>query len=164
MIQVLRIGDPGEGEGDALLLSMGTDLEPLTPAESRFAIQAGEASRSRLRAMKDLPLGAAVVMPGGGLPVEVLIHVVIRSMDEGVSPRSVRRAFQNGLRQAAAWGVHRLVVLPLGVGAGNLDAEEAAQIMTEVFLQHREGDALPGTLVVLAADGYQEDAFRRVAP
>lgn len=164
MIQVVQVRGPEGLEGDALLLSMGTDLEPLTAMESRFAHEAGETSRDRLRAMGDVPLGAAVVMPGGELPVEVLIHVVIRSSEEGVSTRTVRRAFQNGLRQATAWGVARLAVLPLGVGAGNLDAEVVAPLMTELFVEHHRAHGLPEALLVLVADDYQEEAFRRAAP
>ncbi len=167
MIRVVRASDPvaaGADVGaDALLLSVGTDLEALTSAERGLARQAGAAILGRLQSLGDLPMGGAVVTPGGELPFPFLIHVVIRSPEEAVSEAGIRRAFLNGLRQAGEWGVETLAAPPLGIGAGNLDAEDAARVMVEALQVHRMSSFLPRTLVILVGGRYEEEVFLQVS-
>ncbi len=167
MIRVLRAGDPvsagAEVGAEALLLSVGTGLEALTSAERSLARQAGAETLGRLQSLGDLPMGGAVVTPGGELPFPFLIHVVIRSPEEAVSAAGIRRAFLNGLRQASEWGVETLAAPPLGIGAGNLDAEDAARVMVEALQVHRMSSFLPRTLVVLVGGRYEEEVFLQVS-
>lgn len=142
---------------------MGTDLEPLTRLEKALALRAGPASRTRLKALEDLPIGGAVVLPGTELALELIIHVVIRSLEEGVSEASLERAFLHGLQRAADWGVETLAVPPLGVGAGNLEAEQSARAMVGALRRHRLESLLPRTLVILGVDPYQKEVFERAA-
>lgn len=167
MIRIVRASDPvsagAEVGAEALLLSVGTDLEALTSAERSLARQAGADTLGRLHSLGDLPMGGAVVTPGGELPFPFLIHVVIRSPEEAVSEAGIRRAFLNGLRQASEWGVETLAVPPLGIGAGNLDAEDAARVMVEALQVHRMSSFLPRTLVVLVGGRYEEEVFLQVS-
>ncbi|TVR60972.1 MAG: hypothetical protein EA422_13230 [Gemmatimonadales bacterium] len=162
MIEVIRGVDPGAARVDGLLVSMGAELDPPTRAEAALLEGAGEGVRHRLSALGEMPVGGAVVTPGGDLPVEMMIHVVIRSREEPVSERAVAQAFRHGLEQAARWEVERLAVPLLGVGAGNLDAEVAAALLVRVFREHRRSESHPGTLVLLARTSYQEEAALRV--
>jgi serine/threonine-protein kinase len=143
----------------AAMRSVGSDLEPCSAADHRIGLQAGVALLERLRAFGDLPVGAAVVTPAGDLGSELLIHVVIRSEEEPVSEERVARAFRNGLRQAAEWGVGTLAVPPLGVGAGNLDAEASARVMCSVLEAHRAGSHSPYEVLFVASNDYEEEAF-----
>lgn len=163
MIRVARAARLDEVGVEALLRSVGSDLEPLTSLDRRLARQAGDEALLPLRAMGEMPVGGAVVTAGGDLPASLLIHVVLRSAEEAVSEGGVRRAFTNGLRHAAEWGIRSLGVLPLGIGAGNLDAEDSARIMLGALEDHRVASALPEEVVVLAATDYEEEAFRREA-
>ncbi|MFW5905087.1 MAG: hypothetical protein ACOCUZ_02610, partial [bacterium] len=59
----------------------------------------------------------------------------------------------------AEWGVRSLGAVPLGVGAGNLDAEDSARIMLSALAEHRGVSALPEEMVVLAGSEYEAEAF-----
>jgi O-acetyl-ADP-ribose deacetylase (regulator of RNase III) len=163
LIRVVRVADGEEPEAEAFLRSIGSDLEALTGRDRRLALEAGAGALAPLRAMEDLPVGGAVVTPAGGLPAAFLIHVVLRSAEEPVSDQGVRRAFLNGLRQAAEWGIGTLASAPLGTGAGNLEAEDSARVMMEVLREHRLSHLLPADLLVVASSAYEEDVFRRAA-
>ena len=158
MIRVVR-SDLTNLDVQAAMRAVGSDLEPCSAVDQRMGIHAGAALLERLRAFGELPVGGAVVTPAGDLGSELLIHVVIRSVEEPVSEERVARAFRNGLRQAAEWGVGTLAVPPLGVGAGNLDAEASARVMCSVLEEHRAGSPAPSEVLFLASNDYEEEAF-----
>jgi O-acetyl-ADP-ribose deacetylase (regulator of RNase III) len=162
VIRVLR-SDPDLLEADAILRSVGADLEACTALDRRLGFLAGQEILDRLRDSGELPIGAALVTPGGGLPVTFLIHVVIRSSEEGISEQGIRRALVSGLRQAEEWGLRSLTVLPLGIGAGNLEAEASARVMLEVLRDHFLQALFPRDVTIAVATEYEEDAFRREA-
>ncbi len=163
MIRIVRGDEWRDSGAGALLRSVSDRLEPITPLERRLEEEGGDEVRRRLRELGELPLGGAVVTPGGGLPVPLVIHVVIRSAVAPVSEAGVVRALQNGLRQAAEWGVEVVAMPPLGTGAGNLDAEAAAQALHEAFRRHRLESLLPREVVLFVGGDYEADAFGRVA-
>jgi O-acetyl-ADP-ribose deacetylase (regulator of RNase III) len=158
VIRVVR-SDLTSLDVQAAMRSVGSDLEPCSAADHRIGIQAGAPLLERLRRFGELPVGGAVVTPAGELGSELLIHVVIRSQEEPISEERVAKAFRNGLRQAAEWGVGTLAVPPLGVGAGNLDAEVSARVMCSVLEAHRAGSESPVDVVFLASNDYEEEAF-----
>jgi serine/threonine-protein kinase len=158
VIRVVR-SDLTNLDVQAAMRSVGSDLEPCSAADQRIGLQAGAELLERLRRFGELPVGGAVVTPAGDLGSELLIHVVIRSSEEPVSEERVARAFRNGLRQAAEWGVGSLAVPPLGVGAGNLDAEISARVMCSVLEAHRARSPSPLDVVFLASNDYEEEVF-----
>jgi O-acetyl-ADP-ribose deacetylase len=133
---------------------------------SRRRAPAGEAAGteviSQCRKLGELPVGSAAITAAGDLPAQFMIHIVIRSAEEPVTAAGVRRGLENGLRRLAEWGIRRVAIAPLGTGAGNLDAEEAAGIMVPL-LAAAVRDA--GLEVDIHVDSeYEEDVFRsRVA-
>jgi O-acetyl-ADP-ribose deacetylase (regulator of RNase III) len=155
------VADPLEVEGDALLRSVGEGLEGVTPLCRRIGVHAGEAVLDRLRGMGEAPVGAALVTPGGGIPPAFLIHLVIRSVDEAISPSGVARALRNALRQAAGWEMDHLVLPPMGMGAGNLSAETAARVTLEVLREHADESPFPSRITIPVPGGYEEDLFVR---
>lgn len=162
MIRVLR-SEPEVLEADAVIRSVGADLEACTALERRLGVLAGQEVLDRLRDSGEVPVGAALVTPGGGLPVPFLIHVVIRSSEEGITEQGVRRALVSGLRQAEEWGLESVTVLPLGTGAGNLEPEASARVMLEVLRDHFLQALFPRNVTIAVATEYEEDAFRREA-
>ncbi len=160
MIRVV-LSSPELLEAEAILRSVSDELEAVTPVEKRLGVVAGSAILERLRSVGSLPVGGAVITPGGDLSAAFFIHVVILSRDEPVTAPGVGRALVNGLRRAAEWGVERLVLPPLGTGVGNLDAETAAQVMADTLREHMVVTEFPAEVVVAVANEYEEDAFRR---
>ncbi|MSR21986.1 MAG: hypothetical protein EXR92_00260 [Gemmatimonadetes bacterium] len=88
-----------------------------------------------------------------------MIHIVLRSEEEPISEESVSRAFRNGLRQAEQWQVEILATPPLGIGAGNLDAEVSARVMCSILREHAKRFPYPKEVVIAVANAYEEEAF-----
>lgn len=158
MIRVTRSGLT-EVDAAAVMRSVGADLQPCTSVDRALGDRAGDDVLGRLRAFGDLPVGGAVVTPGGDLGCDLLIHVVIRSSEEPVSETTLSKAFRNGLRQAAEWGVGVLVVPPLGTGAGHLEMEVSARVMCTLTKEHAFLAPHPAEVVVLAGSAYEEEVF-----
>src|SRR5690606_34514788 len=113
-----------------------TDLEPCTPEDERVAVAAGPEMGERLRAFGEVPVGGALVTPGGAPGLPFLIHLVVRSREEPITEDRLRRALRNGLRHAAQWELGTVALPPLGTGAGNLDAEVSARVICESLRDH----------------------------
>ena len=162
MIRVSR-SRLAEVGADAVMRSVGADLQACTAVGQSLGDGAGDAVLESLRALGGLSVGGAVVTLGGDLDCDLFIHVVIRSSEEPVSEATLARAFQNGLRQASEWGVGVLAVPPIGIGAGNLEAEASARVMCAVAQEHATSAPNPSEVVVLAGSAYEEEVFSREA-
>jgi O-acetyl-ADP-ribose deacetylase (regulator of RNase III) len=157
----VHLSDLLEERADALVRSIGMDMEACTALDRRVGDRAGEEVIERLRTSGAMPVGVAFVTPGGGLRSPLLIHAVLRSHDDPISESGVARAFRNALRQAAEWEVATLALAPLGVGAGNLDAEVSAEVMCSVLWEHRSRAAYPKEITLVVSNAYEEEAFSR---
>ncbi|MGW8265899.1 MAG: macro domain-containing protein [Longimicrobiales bacterium] len=160
MIRVALCGPAAAGT-ESILRSISSELEPDTPESRDLEVEAGSVVADRLRAMGTLPVGAAVITPGGGLPTAFLIHVVLQSAEEPVRTESLRLALQNGLRRAREWGLESLALAPLGTGAGNLGAEEAAEAMVPLIQDHLRRFEHPREVVITVSNDYENDVFLR---
>ena len=158
MISVV-ISDPCMVKAEALLRSISSDLEADTPQSREIEIEAGPEVSRRLEALGDLPFGAAVITPGGQLSVDFLIHVVLQSPEDVVTPDGLRMALTNGLRRAEEWGVTTLAVPPLGTGPGKLDAQEAAAVILPVLSEHLQSAGHLREVLILAGTEYERDVF-----
>jgi len=144
---------------ECILRSVGSNLEPLTAVGREVEAAAGEDLLERMEQIGDLPVGGAVITPAGNLSASFIVHVALRSHDEPVSVGGVRKALQNGLRHACRMDIETLALPPLGTGAGNLDAEEAADVMFEVLRGHMENEEYPREVTVMVATEYELQAF-----
>jgi O-acetyl-ADP-ribose deacetylase (regulator of RNase III) len=157
----VHLSDLLEERADAVIRSIGMDMEACTILDRRLGDRAGEEVVERLRASGETPVGGALVTPGGELPAPELIHIVLRSRDEPISESTVSRAFQNALRQAAEWEVGTLALAPLGIGGGNLDAEVSARVVCSALSEHRSRSPFPREVSIVVANAYEEEAFSR---
>lgn len=157
----VRRGDIGESTTAAVVRAVRSDGEAITAAGRRIELLAGSRVLERLQGLGDLPVGGAVITPGGALPAEFIIHAVIQSAEEPVSAATVRRALVNVLRRARDLGLGSVAFPPVGTGAGNLDAEEAAHILVRLLADHlREGED-PRSFEIVVESRYEEDLFNR---
>ena len=155
----VRLADLAGAEVDAVLRPVTAEWTAPTPAMRRVELAAGPEVEARCQDLGELPVGSAVVTPAGSLPAQYLIHVVIRSLEQPSTPGVVQRALRNGLRRVAEWGMASLALPPLGTGAGNLDAEESAELMVPILLEYlRTADPVPRVEVHVDSE-YERDAF-----
>jgi len=144
---------------ECILRSVGSSLEPLTAIGRAIGAAAGEDLLERIEQIGDLPVGGAVITPAGNLAASFIVHVALQSHEEPVSVGGVRKALLNGLRHTCRMDIETLALPPLGTGAGNLDAETAADVMFEVLRGHMEGEEYPREVNVMVATQYELQVF-----
>ena len=157
----VELGVLAETPAAALLNPVDAERSAATPAARRVELLAGPAALAQLTPLGELPVGSATITSGGELPAQFLIHVVVRSREDGVTGGGVRRALQNGLRRAVEWGIPEVAMPPLGTGAGNLDAEESAALMVPVLREHLRTSPYPSRVRIVVESEYELEAFRR---
>ena len=160
MIRVRR-GRLGEAGTEAVLRPVRSDLAAVTPASREVAVDAGADVARRLEGLGEVPVGGAVVTPGGGLSAAFLIHVVVQAPDQPLTELTVQRALVNGLRRAREWGISSLALPPLGTGAGNLDPERWAALVVGILRDHADEGGEPTEIEVVVETRYEEEIFQR---
>jgi O-acetyl-ADP-ribose deacetylase (regulator of RNase III) len=161
MIRIV-ISEATDLESEAILRSVSSGLEADTPFSRDVEVGAGSDIAQRLQDMGELPVGAAVITPGGDLPVAFLIHVVLQSADQPVTPSGLRLALQNGLRRAREWDLNTLALPALGTGAGNLDVEESASVMIPLIKRHLAEADHPQEVTIVVGTSYEAGVFSRM--
>jgi len=161
---LLRVvfGDLAVHEAEAVLRPIRSDLAPVNALSRDLGSAGGEVLESRLSNLGSIPLGGAVITPGGDLAADFVIHVVVMSEDEPQSLITIQRALRNGLRRAADWEISSLAVPPLGLGVGSMEAESAAQALVDVLCDHLAGGDPPSEVTVVVTSEYEAALFSRL--
>lgn len=163
MIRVV-VDDLAFVEADALVRPATATLESVSPALRRLDEVGGPAFWKQLRVPTRLAVGAAVVTGGGDLASEFVIHAVVASDEEPVTPTGIRRAITSVLQRAADWELERLTMPLLGTGPGNLPFEDAARILVDMLTRDLPRATYPSDVcIVVDTDEERElvDAFIR---
>lgn len=158
MIRVVH-GSVLDVEVDAVIRPVRSDLAPINTMSRDLATRAGPMVDEHLDRLGSLPLGGAVITPGGDLPVDYLIHAVVMSEDEPQTSATVRKAVGNSLGRATDWGIGSLALPPLGIGVGLSDPEISARVLVEVLLDHIDEGASPLELTIVVSSQYESDLF-----
>jgi O-acetyl-ADP-ribose deacetylase (regulator of RNase III) len=158
----VRTDDLAFVEADAIARPVDAELRATTPLMRRLEIAGGEGLARHLQVNDPLAVGSAVVTPAGALGVELLIHGVVSSDNEPVTRATVRQAVGSSLQRAADWGIEHLAVTPFGLGVGNLDLEEAAEILAEVIRRHRQAARYPATITIIVETELEHSVFERL--
>ena len=161
MIEV-RTDDLAFVAADAIARPVDAELRATTPIMRRLEVAAGEALSRLLRVNEPLAVGSAVVTPAGALGVELLIHGVISSDSEPASRTTVRQAVSSALQRADDFGIERLALPPFGIGAGNLDIEESAEVIADAIRRHQQKARFPTTITIVVETEFERDVFERV--
>jgi len=161
MIRVVQ-GELSEQRVDGLLRPVRSDLAPVSNASRDVVLDAGEELQERLSRMGILPVGGAVLTPGGRLAAAFLIHAVVMSEDEPQSALSVQRALRNGLRRATDWGHGSLALPPFGMAAGTADPEDSARVVVQILFNHLDEGNAPLDLTIVASSDFESHLFTRL--
>ena len=160
MIDV-RTDDLAFVTADAIARPVDAELRATTPLMRRLELAGGESLARHLRVNEALAVGSAVVTPAGELGAELLIHAVVSSESEAASRESVRQALTSALQRAADWQIAHLAVAPFGLGAGNLDIEESADVTADVVRRHRTAARFPSTITIVVETPFEQEVFER---
>jgi O-acetyl-ADP-ribose deacetylase (regulator of RNase III) len=156
------IGDLASQSREGVLRAIRADLTPVDAGGRDVMAGAGRTVFERLQKLGSLPVGGAVITPGGDLPASFIIHVVTSSDEEAESALSVERALRNGLRRATEWGLTSLSLPAMGMGAGRMDAESAARAQVDVLVDHLDSGHPPLNLTLVVRGQYEADLFGRI--
>jgi O-acetyl-ADP-ribose deacetylase len=157
----LRIDDLAFYSGEAIVRPVNADLGATTPLLRRLEVAAGEALQKQLRVNEPLPVGAAVVTGAGALGVSLMVHAVVTSRDEPVSLDTVRRAITSALQRVESWQINSIGIPPFGLGAGNLDIEESADVMLDVLSAHLARSRYPQSVTIVAENHEEHQSLAR---
>lgn len=149
MIDV-RVEDLAFYAGNAVIRPATATLGATTPLLRRFELAGGSVLLDLLRVAEPLPVGSAVVTGAGELPVELLVHAIVTSPTERVTRAGVRRAFRSALQRTREWQLADVAIPPLGLGAGNLEIEESAELMADELRAHAKSSAFPRNVTFIA--------------
>ena len=144
-----RVDDLAFFEGDAIVRPVNEMLQAPTPVMRRLEQAAGPKFPGQVRLSQPLPVGAAVVTAAGSLPVEFFVHGVVSSPEERVTRATVRLALMSALQRAVAFEIKAVAVAPFGLGAGNLDIDDSADVMIDVLTEHMSRSAFPTSVVII---------------
>jgi len=139
-----------------------SDLGPVNAASRDVFAAAGEAVGEGLLRTGPLPLGGAVITPGGDLPADFLIHVVVMSDDEPQTSMTVQRALRNGLRRASDWALDTLAVPPIGLGVGLVEPEESARALVEILFDHVNEGRPPLDVQIVVESSFEVELFNQL--
>lgn len=160
MIEV-RTDDLAFVEADAIARPVDAQLRATTPVMRRLEIAGGDGLARHSRVNEPLAVGSAVVTPAGSLGVELLIHGVVSSDEEPVSRAYVRQAVGSALQRAADWGIEHLAIAPFGLGVGNLDIEDAAQVLGDAIRHHCQAAKHPTTITIVVETELERSVVTR---
>lgn len=161
MIDVV-LGDIATVQATGIMHPVSAEWDPVTAAMRRLEIAAGPDVADQCAKVGELPVGSAVITGAGAASADFLVHVIVRSALEPVTESAVQRGLQNGLRRCAEWGIDTLAMPPIGTGAGNLDAEEVAQLMVPILFDHMAEAQFPSRVILVAENEYERDAFTQM--
>lgn len=161
MIRVRR-GELGVTPVEGILRPVSSEGVAVSGASRRVEVEAGPILGTRLQELGELPLGGAVITPGGNLSAVFVIHVVVQSPSEVASGPSVHRALVNGLRRAVEWGVTSLALPPVGIGPGTMDPEEGARLLVDVLRAHLLEGSDPRELTIVVESEFEEELYLRL--
>jgi O-acetyl-ADP-ribose deacetylase (regulator of RNase III) len=153
------IDDLAYFDGEAILRPVNEDLGATTPLLRRLELVAGTQLYNQIRMQEPLPIGAAIVTSAGELRAQLLVHAVVMSRNEPVTRDSVRHALTSALQRVEAWQIKDIAIPPFGLGAGNLEIEESAQVMLSVISQHIRHARFPETITLVAESPHEERAL-----
>ena len=156
----IAIDDLAFVAADAIARPVNAELRATTTLMRRLEDAAGEGLTRQLRVNEPLDVGAAVVTAAGRLESQLMIHAVVMTEDESVSKPGVQRALTSALQRARDWKIERLALAPFGLGAGNLDVDDAAQAMLLALSEHAKGAAYPREVTIVVENAFEEAAFQ----
>lgn len=145
---------------DAIARPVNAELRAFTPVIRRLEMAAGDALQRHLKVLHALEVGAAVVTPAGNVPAELMIHGVVTTDTEPVTREGVRRATASAMQRAHDFGVETLAIAPFGLGAGNLEVEDAAREMVTALHAHAARSARPARVIVVVESDWEAECFQ----
>ena len=156
----VRIDDLAFYEGEAIVRPVNSLLGATTPVMRRLEVAAGPAFTDKVRVSQPMPVGSAVVTAAGDLGAELLIHGVVSSDEEPVSRASVRLALVSALQRTVAFQIREIAIAPFGLGAGNLDIEDSADVMVSVLTEHMKRSVYPASVIIIAETSLEAQVIR----
>jgi O-acetyl-ADP-ribose deacetylase len=148
-------------DGEAIVRPVNATLGATTPIIRRLEEAGGATLAQQLRVQHPLAVGSAVVTAAGELPVDFLVHAVVMSDNEPVTRSGVWRATTSAMQRATDWELATVAVAPLGLGAGNLDVEDAADVMLDAIEQHLARARFPRAITIVVETPDERAVFER---
>jgi O-acetyl-ADP-ribose deacetylase (regulator of RNase III) len=121
---------------DAIVNATNTDLAMDSGVAGAIRQKGGEKIQEACERLGPLRLGAAAVTIGGNLKAHYVIHPASLRPGEKATAESIRQATHQSLMRAEEKTFRSVAFPALGTGVGGVSAEECAQTMLHVVVDH----------------------------
>ncbi len=133
-------GDITAVDAEAIVNSANNDLVLGGGVSGAIRRVAGDAVQDECTRIGTIPLGEAVVTPGGNLKAQWIIHAAVNPLGLWADAKSVRNAVRNALRRAEEKQVRTVAFPAVGTGAGALPVYRCAEILIDEVTKHCSGE------------------------
>ncbi len=106
-----------------------------------------------------IPLGGAVVTPGGSLAARLVIHAVSLDRDRRTSAVAIAAAVRSAFARARENGVRAIAFPALGTGVGGFPLEEAAAVTVATVRDELASSTVVETVVFALRGAAPYQAF-----
>ena len=149
MIEV-RVEDLAFYAGDAIVRPATATLDATTPLLRRLEVAAAKHCATARASPSRSPSGSAVVTGAGELPAKLLVHAVVTQRHGARHARRSAARVAKRARTSPFLADRRVAIPPLGLGAGNLDIDESAELMADELARHLATAAFPKRVTLIA--------------
>jgi O-acetyl-ADP-ribose deacetylase (regulator of RNase III) len=162
----LSKGDITDMAVEAIVNPANTDLLMESGVAAAIRRKGGERIQEECERLGPIRLGAAAVTTAGALKALFVIHAATMRPGEKATAESIRLATKQTLSRAEEKAIKSLALPAIGTGAAGFPAQECAQIMLKVALEHiKERTSLEKIYFVLYDDAALkmfEDALHKL--
>jgi O-acetyl-ADP-ribose deacetylase len=124
-------GDICDLEVDAIVNPANLSLWMSTGVSGAIKRAGGDAIEFAAVRQAPVPLGEAIVTPGGSLAAKAVIHAVSLDRDRRTSGAVIEAAVRSAMARAREIGATSVAFPALGTGVGGFPLDEAARITVE---------------------------------
>ncbi len=131
-------GDICDLEVDAIVNAANPSMWMSTGVGGALKRAGGDAIEFAAVRQAPVPLGGAIVTPGGTLACKVVIHAVSLDRDRRTSGPVIEAAIRSAMARARELGTTSIAFPALGTGVGGFPLDEAARITVETIRDEAE--------------------------
>jgi len=129
-------GDITDIAAEAIVNPANTDLLMESGVAAAVRRKGGERIQEECERLAPIRLGAATVTTAGNLRALFVIHATTMRPGEKATAESIRLATRQTLFRAEEKAIKSLALPAMGTGTASFPAEQCAQIMLKVVLEH----------------------------
>jgi O-acetyl-ADP-ribose deacetylase (regulator of RNase III) len=137
---IVKRGDITEEDTFAIVNAANSALQHGGGVAGAIVRKGGQIIQDESDRIGYVPVGSAVITPGGNLKAPFVIHAVGPRMGEGNEDEKLRMATANSLRLADGEGIYTITFPAISTGIFGYPMPRCAEVMLQTVHQYCEGE------------------------